>query len=139
MFDESYASLKVPPHSVESEQSVIGGLLIENAALDRVTDILSACDFYRHDHRLIYQHINQLINSSKPADIITVAESLENSAELSGVGGIAYLGALAQNTPSSANIRRYAEIVRERAVVRQPIVRLTHRGGMLKTYWTRRS
>ena len=121
MFDESYASLKVPPHSVESEQSVIGGLLIENAALDRVADILSASDFYRHDHRLIYQHINQLINSSKPADIITVAESLENSAELSGVGGIAYLGALAQNTPSSANIRRYAEIVRERAVVRQLI------------------
>jgi replicative DNA helicase len=121
MFDESYASLKVPPHSVESEQSVIGGLLIENAALDRVADILSANDFYRHDHRLIYQHINQLINSSKPADIITVAESLENSAELSGVGGIAYLGALAQNTPSSANIRRYAEIIRERAVVRQLI------------------
>ncbi len=121
MFDESYASLKVPPHSEESEQSVIGGLLIENAALDRVADILSASDFYRHDHRLIYQHINQLINSSKPADIITVAESLENSAELSGVGGIAYLGALAQNTPSSANIRRYAEIVRERAVVRQLI------------------
>ena len=59
MFDESYASLKVPPHSVESEQSVIGGLLIENAALDRVADILSASDFYRHDHRLIYQHINQ--------------------------------------------------------------------------------
>ncbi len=121
MFDESYASLKVPPHSVESEQSVIGGLLIENAALDRVADILSASDFYRHDHRLIYQHITQLINSSKPADIITVAESLENSAELSGVGGIAYLGALAQNTPSSANIKRYAEIVRERAVVRQLI------------------
>ena len=121
MFKYSVDSLKVPPHSVESEQSVIGGLLIENAALDRVADILSASDFYRHDHRLIYQHINQLINSSKPADIITVAESLENTAELSGVGGIAYLGALAQNTPSSANIRRYAEIVRERAVVRQLI------------------
>jgi len=121
MFDESYASLKVPPHSVESEQSVIGGLLIENAALDRVADIIHASDFYRHDHRLIYQHINQLIIGGKPADIITVAESLENSAELSGVGGIAYLGALAQNTPSSANIRRYAEIVHERAVVRQLI------------------
>jgi replicative DNA helicase len=121
MYEHSVDLFKVPPNSVESEQSVIGGLLIENAALDRVADILSASDFYRHDHRLIYQHINQLINSSKPADIITVAESLENSAELSGVGGIAYLGALAQNTPSSANIRRYAEIVRERAVVRQLI------------------
>jgi replicative DNA helicase len=121
MYEHSVDSFKVPPHSLESEQSVIGGLLIENAALDRVADILTASDFYRHDHRLIYQHINQLINSSKPADIITVAESLENTAELSGVGGIAYLGALAQNTPSSANIRRYAEIVRERAVVRQLI------------------
>ncbi len=121
MFDESIDTLKVPPHSLEGEQSVIGGLLLENGALDRVADILNTGDFYRHDHRLIYQHIASLINNNKPADIITVAESLENSAELSSVGGIAYLGALAQNTPSSANIRRYAEIVRERAMVRQLI------------------
>lgn len=121
MFDESISTLKVPPHSLEGEQSVIGGLLLENGALDRVADILNAADFYRHDHRLIYQHIVSLINSNKPADIVTVAESLENSSELSSVGGIAYLGALAQNTPSSANIRRYAEIVRERAMVRQLI------------------
>ena len=121
MFDESINTLKVPPHSLEGEQSVIGGLLLENGALDRVADILNAGDFYRQDHRLIYQHIASLINNNKPADIVTVAESLENSAELSSVGGIAYLGALAQNTPSSANIRRYAEIVRERAMVRQLI------------------
>ena len=121
MFDESIYTLKVPPHSLEGEQSVIGGLLLENGALDRVADILNASDFYRHDHRLIYQHIVSLINNNKPADIVTVAESLENSSELSSVGGIAYLGALAQNTPSSANIRRYAEIVRERAMVRQLI------------------
>ena len=121
MFDESIGTLKVPPHSLEGEQSVIGGLLLENSALDRVADILNAGDFYRHDHRLIYQHIASLINNNKPADIVTVAESLENSSELSSVGGIAYLGALAQNTPSSANIRRYAEIVRERAMVRQLI------------------
>ena len=121
MFDESIDTLKVPPNSLEGEQSVIGGLLLENGALDRVADILNAGDFYRHDHRLIYQHIASLINNNKPADIVTVAESLENSSELSSVGGIAYLGALAQNTPSSANIRRYAEIVRERAMVRQLI------------------
>ena len=121
MFDESYSSLKVPPHSLESEQSVLGGLLIENTALDRVADVLNASDFYRHDHRLIYQHITNLINNNNPADIVTVAESLENTSELSGIGGLAYLGALAHNTPSSANIRRYAEIVRERAVVRQLI------------------
>jgi len=119
MAEDNLASLKLPPHSVEAEQSVIGGLLLENDALDKVADLLSAEDFYRHDHRLIYEHISRLIEHSKPADIVTVAESLESTAQLSGVGGIAYLGALAQNTPSAANIRRYAEIVRERAVMRK--------------------
>jgi replicative DNA helicase len=119
MADDSLESLKLPPNSVEAEQSVLGGLLLENDALDKIADILSSQDFYRHDHRLIYQHIGKLIEHNKPADIVTVAESLENTAELSGVGGIAYLGALAQNTPTAANIRRYAEIVRERAVMRK--------------------
>ena len=119
MADDTLASLKLPPHSIEAEQSVLGGLLLENDALDRIADVLNADDFYRHDHRLIFQHISRLIEQSKPADIVTVAESLESTAELSGVGGIAYLGALAQNTPSAANIRRYAEIVRERAVMRK--------------------
>jgi replicative DNA helicase len=119
MADDTLESLKLPPHSVEAEQSVLGGLLLENEALDKIADILASSDFYRHDHRLIYEHIARLIEHNKPADIVTVAEALENSAELSGVGGIAYLGALAQNTPSAANIRRYAEIVRERAVMRQ--------------------
>src|SRR3990167_1915963 len=119
MNDEQLDALKTPPHSVEAEQSVIGGLLLENEALDKVADILSAKDFYRHDHKLIFQHISKLIEHNKPADIVTVAESLENSAELSSIGGIAYLGALAQNTPTAANIRRYAEIVRERAVMRK--------------------
>ncbi len=111
--------LKLPPHSVEAEQSVLGGLLLENEALDKIIDILSASDFYQHDHRLIFQHIVKLLDNNKPADIVTVAESLESSAELSGVGGIAYLGALAQNTPTAANIRRYAEIVREHAIMRK--------------------
>ncbi|MFA6179049.1 MAG: replicative DNA helicase [Candidatus Methylopumilus sp.] len=119
MADDTLESLKLPPHSVEAEQSVLGGLLLENEALDKIADILGSVDFYRHDHRLIYQHISKLIEQNKPADIVTVAESLENSAELSSVGGIAYLGALAQNTPTAANIRRYAEIVRERSVMRK--------------------
>lgn len=119
MADDTLESLKLPPHSVEAEQSVLGGLLLENEALDKIADLLSAGDFYRHDHRLIFEHIAKLIEHNKPADIVTVAESLDNAAELSAVGGLAYLGALAQNTPSAANIRRYAEIVRERAVMRK--------------------
>ena len=102
MADDSLESLKLPPHSVEAEQSVLGGLLLENEALDKIADILGPADFYRHDHRLIFDHIGRLIEHNKPADIVTVAESLENSAELSAVGGIAYLGALAQNTPTAA-------------------------------------
>ena len=113
--------LKLPPHSIEAEQSVLGGLLLDNEALDKIADILSATDFYQHDHRLIYQHVFKLLENNKPADILTVAESLERTSELAGVGGIAYLGALAQNTPTAANIRRYAEIVREYAVMRQLI------------------
>ncbi len=122
MADEQLDALKTPPHSVEAEQSVLGGLLLENEALDKVADILSASDFYRYDHKAIFQHIAKLIEHNRPADIVTVAESLESTAELSGVGGIAYLGALAQSTPTAANIRRYAEIVHERAVMRQLVV-----------------
>ncbi len=119
MADDTLESLKLPPHSVEAEQSVLGGLLLENEALDKIADILASGDFYRHDHKLIFEHIAKLIEHNRPADIVTVAESLDNAAELSAVGGLAYLGALAQNTPSAANIRRYAEIVRERAVMRK--------------------
>jgi replicative DNA helicase len=119
MADDILESLKLPPHSIEAEQSVLGGLLLENEALDRIADILVPADFYRHDHRLIYEHISNLINNNKPADIVTVAESLDNASELSSVGGLAYLGELAQNTPTAANIRRYAEIVRERAIMRK--------------------
>lgn len=119
MADDQLDALKVPPHSIEAEQSVVGGLLLENDALDRVADILNVDDFYQHDHKTIYKHIAKLIERNRPADIVTVAESLESTAELSAVGGIAYLGSLAQNTPSAANIRRYAEIVRERAIMRK--------------------
>ncbi len=117
--DAQVDMLKVPPHSLEAEQSVVGGLMLENAAWDRIADLISDGDFYRADHRLIYRHISKLIEHNKPADVVTVAESLDSTKELAGVGGLAYLNALASNTPSAANIRRYAEIVRERAILRR--------------------
>lgn len=117
--DTQVELIKLPPHSVEAEQSVLGGLLLDNSAWDKVADLIAESDFYRGDHRLIYRHISKLIGNSRPADVITVAEGLESTKELEGVGGLAYLGALAQNTPTAANVRRYAEIVRERAVMRK--------------------
>ncbi|TCV87378.1 primary replicative DNA helicase [Sulfurirhabdus autotrophica] len=119
MLDQQVESLKLPPHSVEAEQSVLGGLLLENSAWEKIADLVTESDFYRHDHKLIYRHISKLIEQNRPADVITVSESLESSAELQNIGGLAYLGGLAQNTPSAANIRRYAEIVRERSVMRK--------------------
>ncbi|MBL8529367.1 MAG: replicative DNA helicase [Burkholderiales bacterium] len=112
-------ALKLPPHSIEAEQAVLGGLLLDNDALDRVADMISEGDFYRQDHRLIFRHVCRMVEKNKPADIVTVAEMLDSCNELEGIGGLAYLSALAQSTPSSANVRRYAEIVRERAVMRK--------------------
>ena len=109
---------RVPPQSIEAEQSVLGGLLLDNGAWDRIGDVISDADFYRNDHRTIFKHIAQLIEDNKPADALTVAESLEQSGKLAEVGGQAYIGTLAINTPSAANIRRYAEIVRERSIMR---------------------
>ncbi len=117
--DSQVELLKLPPHSVEAEQSVLGGLLLDNTAWDRVADLIAEGNFYRSDHRLIYRHISKLIGNSRPADVITVAESLESTKELQSVGGMAYLSALAANTPTAANIRRNAEIVRDRAVLRK--------------------
>lgn len=117
--DREVSALALPPHSMESEQSVLGGLLLENAAWERIADIVNAEDFYRHEHRLIFRTISALLNQNRPADIITVQEALERHNELEAAGGFNYLINLAQNTPSAANIRRYAEIVRERSVMRQ--------------------
>ncbi|MBC7955349.1 MAG: replicative DNA helicase [Cytophagales bacterium] len=117
--DDEVARLRIPPHSIEAEQSVIGGLLIDNSAWDRAGDILTDSDFYRHDHRLIYAAIGYLINGSKPADVITVFERLQSLGKAEECGGLASLNALAQSVPSAANLRRYAEIVRERAVLRK--------------------
>lgn len=111
--------LRVPPHSVEAEQSVLGGLLLDNAAWDRITDVLNEDDFYRFDHKIIWQHISRLISLARPADVVTVNESLASANKADEVGGLAYLNALAHNTPSAANIRRYAEIVRERSMLRK--------------------
>lgn len=119
VLDSDLAAIKLPPHSVEAEQSVLGGLMLENTAWERVADLINEQDFYRADHRAIWRQINLLISDNKPADVITVAEVLESHNLLGEVGGLAYLAALAQNTPSAANIRRYAEIVRERAVLRK--------------------
>ena len=117
--DPQLLALRVPPHSVEAEQSLIGGLLLDNHAFDRVADLVSGEDFYRDDHRRIFRHVAKLIEAGKPADVVTVSESIEASEDKDRTGGPAYLGALAQNTPSALNIRRYAELVRERAVQRR--------------------
>lgn len=117
--DPQLDNLKVPPHSIEAEQSVLGGLLLDNSAWDRIADFLSQADFYRFDHRMIFQCIARLISDTKPADVVTVYEMLQVAGKAEEVGGLAYLNSLAQNTPSAANIRRYAEIVRERSVLRK--------------------
>lgn len=119
--DPQLEALRIPPHSVEAEQSVLGGLLLDNAAWERIADFLGQDDFYRFDHRLIFQHISKLIAASRPADVITVHDSLASIGKIEEVGGLSYLNALAQNTPSAANIRHYAQIVRDRSVLRRLI------------------
>jgi replicative DNA helicase len=117
--DAQIESLRLPPHSVEAEQAVLGGLLLSNSAWDRIGDVVTESDFYRHDHRLLWRTITRLVEENKPADVLTVAEALKQSGEVQDIGGLAYLHQLASGTPSAANIRRYAEIVRERAIMRK--------------------
>jgi replicative DNA helicase len=117
--DPQLLQLKVPPHSVEAEQSLLGALLLDNQAFDRVADLITGEDFYRDDHRRIWRHIAKLAEANRPADVVTVSESIDASEDKDKTGGAAYLGALAQNTPSALNIRRYAELVRERSVQRR--------------------
>ena len=117
--DRQVAQLRIPPHSIEAESSVLGGLLLDNGAWDRVGDLLVESDFYRYEHRLIYGAVGALINASKPADVITVFEHLQNQGKAEESGGLAYLNSLAQYVPSASNIRRYAEIVRERSILRK--------------------
>ncbi|MCX7241041.1 MAG: replicative DNA helicase [Burkholderiales bacterium] len=117
--DRQIAQLRVPPHSIEGESSVLGGLLLDNSAWDRVGDLLTDGDFYRYEHRLIYSAIGMLINATKPADVITVFEQLQSQGRADEVGGLGYLNSLAQFVPSASNIRRYAEIVRDRSILRK--------------------
>ncbi len=117
--DRQLAQLRIPPHSLEAESSVLGGLLLDNSAWDRMGDILSDGDFYRYEHRLVFTAVRALVNSNRAADVITVFEHMQSQGKAEEVGGLAYLNSLAQYVPSSANIRRYAEIVRERSILRK--------------------
>ncbi len=119
--DAATEALRVPPHSIEAEQSVLGGLLLDNGAWERVGDRVGEEDFYRHDHRLIFGAIRALLEGDRPCDVLTLAEALESREEMGEVGGMAYLAELVGNTPSVANITAYADIVRERSVLRQLI------------------
>ena len=117
--DRQVAQLRIPPHSTEAESSVLGGLLLDNGAWDRVGDLLTESDFYRFEHRMVFGAIGALVNASKPADVITVFEQLLSQGKAEEIGGLSYLNSLAQYVPSAGNIRRYAEIVRERAILRK--------------------
>jgi replicative DNA helicase len=114
-------ALKVPPHSLQAEQAVLGGLMLDNNAWDSVADLVSEEDFYRRNHRLIFRAIAQLAEQGNPLDAVTLSEWLEQNNLLNDVGGLSALGTLAQNTPSAANIKAYAGIVRENSVMRQLI------------------
>ncbi|MBU0656629.1 MAG: replicative DNA helicase [Gammaproteobacteria bacterium] len=123
---DSYESLKIPPHSIEAEQSVLGGLLLsglanDSNAWDTIADKVIESDFYRQDHRLIFRALADLAEDSKPLDLITVSEWLKHRGELENAGGFAYLATMAKDTPSAANIKAYAEIVREKSILRQLI------------------
>jgi replicative DNA helicase len=113
--------LRLPPHSIEAEQSVLGGLMLDSAAWDQVADRVVADDFYRNDHRLIFEAVAGLIERNQPCDAVTLAGHLESQGVLDQAGGLAYLGSLARDTPTAANIRAYADIVRERSILRQLI------------------
>ncbi|WP_084224336.1 replicative DNA helicase [Stenoxybacter acetivorans] len=117
--DDNTVQSFIPPHSLEAEQSVLGGLLLDNDAFENIAGIINEVDFYRHEHRLIFRAIAKLAETMRPADVITVQEELQRREELEAAGDFAYLVNLAQNTPSAANIRHYAEIVRERSILRQ--------------------
>jgi replicative DNA helicase len=117
----SVIDVRVPPHSLEAEQAVLGGLLLDAHAWDNVGDVLRAENFYRPDHRLIFAAIAALASEGKPCDVVTVSEELQRHSQLDNAGGLAYLGTLARDTPTAANARAYALIVRERSLLRDLI------------------
>ena len=111
--------VRTPPHSVEAEQAVLGGLMLDANAWDAVADIVTAGDFYRRDHRLIFEAIAEVAETRGSCDAVTVSEHLERKGRLEEIGGLAYLGTIARDTPSASNVRAYAEIIRERSILRQ--------------------
>jgi replicative DNA helicase len=125
MRDDRPEDLALPPYSIEAESSVIGGLLLDNPSWDRVGDLLNESDFYRYEHRIIYGAIAALVNATKPADVVTVFEHLKNEGKAEQAGGLAHINGLAQYVPSAANIRRYAEIVRDRSIQRRLLAACT--------------
>ena len=119
--DEVLEQIKQPPHSVEAEQSVLGGLMLDNNAWDTVSELLLEDQFYRGTHRMIFRTMQKLIDDGRPIDVVTLSEELDRTAELEDAGGLEYLVSLARNTPSTSNIRAYSEIVRDRSLLRQMI------------------
>ncbi|MGC8518908.1 MAG: replicative DNA helicase [Steroidobacteraceae bacterium] len=120
-YSPAHGDIPTPPHSIEAEQAVLGGLLLESSAWDQVADAVSEGDFYRPDHRLIFAAIGELAGNGRPCDVVTVSEQLERVGKLEAAGGLAYLGSLARDTPTAANVRAYADIVHERSLLRQLI------------------
>lgn len=116
--DEIEQRLRMPPHSIEAEQSLIGGLMLDNLAWDKIADLVVADEFYRKDHRLIFAAIANLVEQGQPCDVVTVSEFLDNRGELESAGGLEYLATLTNETPGAANVRAYAGILRERATLR---------------------
>lgn len=121
ILDKDASAFKVPPHSIEAEQSVLGGLMLDNQTWDVIADKLVEQDFYRHDHQLLFRIMQKLAQSNRPLDIITLSEALSEVNSLEAAGGLSYLSELVKNTPGAANIGAYAEIVRERSILRQLI------------------
>ncbi len=119
--DSAEHRLKVPPNSVEAEQSILGGLMLDNLAWDKVADLIVASDFYRKDHQLIFAGIAQLAETSNPCDVVTLSEFLDNHDDLEAAGGLEYLALLSNETPGAANVRAYAKILRERSSLRSLI------------------
>src|SRR5690348_11661759 len=125
--------LRAPPHSIEAEQSVLGGLMLDRAAWDNVGDVVTPDDFFRPDHKVIFESIAALCSEAQPCDPVTVSEHLQRLGKLQEIGGLAYLGTLTRDTPGAANARAYAEIVKERALLRSLV---TAGGEIAGSVWT---
>jgi replicative DNA helicase len=125
--------LRVPPHNLHAEQSLLGGLMLDNSTWDRIADMVVERDLYRREHRLVFRAIAKLAEDDQPFDVVTLAENLERNEQLEAAGGLPYLGTLVNETPSAANIKAYARIVRQTSVLRQMIAAGRHRRQRLQS------